>query len=86
MRDLYAGVQSLIQGDGTNAAELADDIQLTKPGLLASEATEQEEKQLYEVLPEVGVAAKDGQIFGSKHGYQIPSNTTANAAGASKQD
>ena len=79
MRDLYAGVQSLIQGDGANAAELADDIQLTKPGLLASEA-EQEEKQLYEILPEVGVAAKDGQIFGSKHGYQIPSNTTTTGA------
>ena len=68
LKDLYQGVQSLIQGGDQ---KIADDVTLTKPGLLPTEAAEPE-KQLYEVLQEVEVSAKDGQIFGSKHGYQMP--------------
>ena len=77
IKDLYAGVQSMIQGD--DQAESADDVQLTKPGLLAKEpvAVDEPEKQLYEVLPEVNLDQKDGQLFGSKVGYQIPSTTAA---------
>jgi len=75
IRDLYSGVQSLIQGGDQNL--IAEEVQLTKPGL-AQEAAE--EKQLYEVLPEVNMQAADGQIFGSKHGYQIPGAAAATAA------
>ena len=71
IKDLYAGVQSMIQGD--DQAESADDVQLTKPGLAKEpDAAEEPEKQLYEVLPEVNLAQKEGQLFGSKVGYQIP--------------
>jgi len=58
----------LIQGGDQ---QIADEVTLTKPGLMPTEPAEPE-KHLYEVLKEVEVSGKDGQIFGSKHGYQIP--------------
>ena len=53
MRDLYSGVQSLIQGGDQNL--MAEEVQLTKPGLNTGEAEKEEDKQLYEVLPEVNL-------------------------------
>ena len=56
---------------------------MTKPGLAqdlgAAKANEPEDKQLYEVLQEVSLAQKEGQIFASKHGYQIPGTTGVTA-------
>ena len=58
IQGLYSGVQSLIQGDGSAPAE---QVQLTKPGLVPDATKPAEpEKQLYEVLPEVDLASKDG--------------------------
>ena len=48
---------------------MSEEVQLTKPGLSAPEAEKEDEKQLYEVLPEVNLQGQDGQIFGSKVGY-----------------
>ena len=75
IKDLYTGVQSLIQ---TGDQQIADEVTLTKPGLVVEAAPAEPEKQLYEVLPEVEMAAagKDG-IFGSKHGYVIPGSSAA---------
>ena len=47
---------------------MAEEVQIAKEKAAPAEP----EKQLYEVLPEVNLESKDGQIFGSKHGYQIP--------------
>ncbi len=58
-----------------------DAVQLTKPGIVAEgEKEAAEEKQLYEVLPEVDAQTKDGQIFGSKVAYVLNGDSAAEGA------